>query len=153
MRSRLAAEHGSGGIRGAGDLAEHQPVRHRPGTEPVWGGVFGVCRHPVRAGKAARAGAIHIPLLADIPFLGTALFRQHPLVYVAMAVAAGLVWFLSRTRAGLVLRSVGESPESAHALGYTVRRIRRLLWWWAARCAGWRGRMCPPSTHRCGSIA
>jgi simple sugar transport system permease protein len=35
-----------------------------------------------------------------------------------------LVWFLFRTRAGLVLRSVGESPESAHALGYPVRRIR-----------------------------
>ncbi len=35
-----------------------------------------------------------------------------------------LVWFLYRARAGLVLRSVGESPESAHALGYPVRRIR-----------------------------
>ncbi len=65
-----------------------------------------------------------IPILADIPFVGPALFRQHPLVYVAMALAAGLVWFLYRTRAGLVLRSIGESPESAHALGYPVRRIR-----------------------------
>src|SRR5690606_32643394 len=37
-----------------------------------------------------------------------------------------LVWFLYRSRAGLVLRSVGESPESAHALGYPVRRIRLL---------------------------
>ena len=35
-----------------------------------------------------------------------------------------LSWFLYRTRAGLVLRAVGESPESAHALGYPVRRIR-----------------------------
>ena len=65
-----------------------------------------------------------IPLLADIPLLGQALFRQHPLVYVAMALCVGLIWFLDRTRTGLVLRAVGESPEAAHALGYPVRRIR-----------------------------
>ena len=65
-----------------------------------------------------------IPVLADIPFLGTAVFRQHPVVYLAMLLAAAIVWFLFKTRAGLVLRSVGESPESAHALGYPVRRIR-----------------------------
>jgi general nucleoside transport system permease protein len=68
----------------------------------------------------------HYPILflADVPLLGPALFRQHPMVYIAMALTAGLIWFLYRTRAGLVLRSVGESPESAHALGYPVRRIR-----------------------------
>ena len=65
-----------------------------------------------------------IPLLGDIPFLGLALFRQHPMVYIAIALMFGLIWFLYRTRSGLVLRSVGESPESAHALGYSVRRIR-----------------------------
>ncbi|MFM7025362.1 MAG: ABC transporter permease [Limnohabitans sp.] len=65
-----------------------------------------------------------IPWLADIPLLGPALFRQHPLVYVVMALCVGLIWFLDRTRTGLVLRAVGESPESAHALGYPVRRIR-----------------------------
>ncbi len=66
----------------------------------------------------------HVPLLADIPFVGPALFRHHPLVYLAMLGALGLTWFLYRSRAGLVLRAVGESPESAHALGYPVRRIR-----------------------------
>lgn len=68
--------------------------------------------------------AFALPLLADIPVLGPALFRHHPLVYGAIALAAGLAWFLYRSRAGLVLRAVGESPESAHALGYPVRRIR-----------------------------
>jgi ABC-type uncharacterized transport system permease subunit len=67
-----------------------------------------------------------IPRLADIPLLGPALFRQHPLVYLTVLLALALIWFLYRTRAGLVLRSVGESPESAHALGYPVRRIRLL---------------------------
>ncbi len=65
-----------------------------------------------------------IPWLADIPFVGPALFRQHPLVYLTVLFAALLIWFLYRTRGGLILRSVGESPESAHALGYPVRRIR-----------------------------
>lgn len=65
-----------------------------------------------------------IPYLADIPVVGPALFRHHPLVYGAIVIAALLVYFLYRTRAGLVLRSVGESPESAHALGYNVRMIR-----------------------------
>ena len=46
------------------------------------------------------------------------------MVYLAIAIMAAIAWFFYRTRAGLVLRSVGESPESAHALGYPVRRIR-----------------------------
>lgn len=65
-----------------------------------------------------------IPLLGDIPVIGPALFRQHPMVYLAIGLVAWLMWFLYRSRTGLVLRSVGESPESAHALGYPVRRIR-----------------------------
>jgi simple sugar transport system permease protein len=67
-----------------------------------------------------------IPFLSDMPLLGPAFFRHHPLVYLTVLLALGLIWFLYRTRAGLVLRSVGESPESAHALGYPVRRIRLL---------------------------
>ncbi len=74
--------------------------------------------------KLPESPSFSIPGLADLPVLGPALFRQHPVVYLAMALAAALIWFLYRTRAGLVLRSVGESPESAHALGYPVRRIR-----------------------------
>ncbi len=65
-----------------------------------------------------------VPLLSEIPLLGPALFRQHPMVYLAMALALGLGWFLWRSRTGLVLRAVGESPESAHALGVPVRAIR-----------------------------
>jgi simple sugar transport system permease protein len=67
-----------------------------------------------------------IPGLADLPFVGPAFFRQHPMVYIAIALTAALAWFLYRSRPGLVLRAVGESPESAHALGYPVRRIRLL---------------------------
>jgi len=65
-----------------------------------------------------------VPYLSHLPFLGTACFRYHPVVYVTIALAVGLAWFLFRSRAGLVLRAVGESPESAHALGHPVRRVR-----------------------------
>ncbi len=75
-------------------------------------------------GKLGERPQFSIPFLADIPFFGPALFRQHPMVYLTMLLVAGVAWFLYRSRSGLVLRAVGESPESAHALGYPVRRIR-----------------------------
>jgi ABC-type uncharacterized transport system permease subunit len=82
--------------------------------------------------KLTERPSYRLPLLADVPFLGPALFRQHPMVYVAIALAIGLAWFLYRSRSGMVLRAIGESPESAHALGYPVRRIRLL----AVVCGG-----------------
>ena len=76
--------------------------------------------------KLADQGSNGVPLLGDLPFIGPALFQQHPMVYLTMAAALGLGWFFYRTRAGLVLRAVGEAPDSAHGLGYPVRRIRLL---------------------------
>ncbi len=74
--------------------------------------------------KLVERTRFEIPGLSDIPFLGSALFKQHPMVYLVVILTVALTWFLYRSRAGLVLRAVGESPESAHALGYPVRRIR-----------------------------
>ena len=74
--------------------------------------------------KLPERSSFSIPGLSDIPLLGTALFKQHPMVYFAMALTAFIIWFLFKTRSGLVLRSIGESPEAAHSLGYPVRRIR-----------------------------
>ncbi len=65
-----------------------------------------------------------LPGLLDVPFFGHALLGYHPLVYVTAALAAGLGWFLFRSRAGLVVRAAGESPASAHALGLPVQRVR-----------------------------
>ena len=79
---------------------------------------------PYVQAKLPERMAYDVPGLADLPFIGPALFRQHPMVYLAIVLTLGLVWFLQRSRAGLILRSVGESPESAHALGYPVRQIR-----------------------------
>ena len=65
-----------------------------------------------------------VPGLADLPLVGPALFKQHPMVYLVILFTLALIWFLERSRAGLVLRAVGESPQSAHALGSSVRGIR-----------------------------
>ncbi len=80
-----------------------------------------------------------IPLLRDIPMVGPALFAQHWLVYFALVLVVAVAWFLHRTRAGLVLRAVGESPEAAHALGHPVRQIRFAALAFGGACAGLAG--------------
>jgi ABC-type uncharacterized transport system permease subunit len=77
-----------------------------------------------------------VPLLSDLPLIGPVLFRQHLLVYGSWALLAALSWFLYRSRAGLVLRAVGESPESAHAIGYPVIAIRYLATLFGGAMAG-----------------
>jgi ABC-type uncharacterized transport system permease subunit len=91
------------------------------------------------AGMSLRPEKITIPVLSDIPFIGPAFFHQHPMVYLALVLCAALAWFLTRSRAGLVLRAAGESPESAHALGYNVRMIRFLAVVFGGACCGLAG--------------
>jgi len=90
-------------------------------------------------GKSLDNPKFAVPFLSDIPFVGTALFRQHPMVYLSLLLCAGIIVFLYRTRAGLVLRAVGESPSSAHALGYNVRRIRLAALLFGGACCGLAG--------------
>jgi len=90
-------------------------------------------------GATIQATTWSVPLLGDIPFVGPALFQHHPMVYGALALAIALSVFLYRTRAGLVLRAVGESPESAHSLGYPVRRIRLAALLFGGACCGLAG--------------
>ena len=74
--------------------------------------------------KLSERVPFEVPGLSQIPFIGPAFFRHHPMVYIAIGMIALTMWFLYKSRTGLVLRAVGESPESAHALGYKVRWIR-----------------------------
>jgi ABC-type uncharacterized transport system permease subunit len=82
---------------------------------------------------------IVVPWLSDLPLVGRFLFAQDPIVYASAALAAGVWWFLRKSRAGLVLRAVGESHGSAHALGYPVLRIRFLAVLFGGGCAGLAG--------------
>lgn len=68
----------------------------------------------------------HIPLLSDIPVLGRLLFSFDGLIYLSFILFAAIQWFLYKSRAGLILRAIGESPHSGHALGFSVIGIRYL---------------------------
>lgn len=77
-----------------------------------------------------------IPFLSDIPFIGGILFRHDFVVYLAIALTAAVWWALKYTRAGLILRAVGENHDAAHALGYKVVRIRVAAICFGGACAG-----------------
>ena len=87
-------------------------------------GLSGFLGKPYESVTLAPVPALPIPILADIPILGPALFNHQGLVYLSWVSLAGVAWFLYRSRPGLALRAVGESPASAHAIGYPVIRIR-----------------------------
>ncbi|WP_339672146.1 ABC transporter permease [Dasania marina] len=69
---------------------------------------------------------LDIPFLRDIPFLGKTLFNQDVVVYLSIALVMLVVLFLKYTKMGLIIRAIGESPSSAHAIGYPVRFYRFL---------------------------
>ncbi|MCK5745435.1 MAG: ABC transporter permease [Oricola sp.] len=91
-------------------------------------------------GKAGvRLPNLDIPVLTDIPLVGRLIFGQDPIFYMSIALTAGVMWFLFRTRAGLTLRSIGDNHKSAHALGIPVIRYRYLAVMFGGACAGLAG--------------
>ena len=69
---------------------------------------------------------LHLPVLSDLPLVGPILFGQDVLIYASFLLLAAVAYFLYRTHAGLVLRSIGDSHEAAHAIGYRVIGVRYL---------------------------
>lgn len=72
-----------------------------------------------------------VPILSDLPVVGTVLFTHDPLTYLSFVAGPVLAWVLWRTRAGLALRSAGEGPEVLETYGTSARTVR-----WAALLAG-----------------
>ncbi len=68
--------------------------------------------------------------------IGRLAFGYSPLVYFAFLMVAAAGWFLNRTRAGLVLRAVGENDLSAHSIGYSVIGVRYLSVMFGGAMAG-----------------
>jgi ABC-type uncharacterized transport system permease subunit len=93
--------------------------------------------------KITPAPILHIPFLTEIPIIGRILFGQDGFVYFSVALVGAIWWFLYRTRSGLILRAVGESHTSAHALGYPVLKIRTLAVLFGGACAGLGGAFLP----------
>lgn len=79
---------------------------------------------------------LHIPVLSDIPLLGHVIFSFDILIYLSLALLTAILWFLYKSRAGLILKAIGESPESGHALGYPVIKIRYLAVFFGGAMAG-----------------
>jgi ABC-type uncharacterized transport system permease subunit len=77
-----------------------------------------------------------IPYLSDIPILGRLLFGYDAMVYLSVFSVLAIIWFLNRTRGGLILRAVGENHDAAHAIGYPVIRIRFLAIMFGGAMAG-----------------
>jgi len=86
--------------------------------------------------RPPRMGKAEIPLLSDIPWLGRALFSHDVMVYLSVLLLAAVWVFLKFSRAGLILRAVGENHDAAHALGYRVVRVRLLALAFGGACAG-----------------
>ncbi len=80
--------------------------------------------------------AVHIPLLSSIPLLGPTIFSLDPLMYLSFALLAAISYFLYRSKTGLLLRAIGESPTSAHSIGYPVIQIRSLAVMFGGGMAG-----------------
>lgn len=79
---------------------------------------------------------LDLPGLSDLPAVGPLLFGHDLLVYLSFAMVSAVIWFLTRSRAGLVLRAVGENQEAGHAIGYPVIRIRYLAVLFGGAMAG-----------------
>lgn len=83
----------------------------------------------------AMGGPLFGPL-ADLPVIGPIVFGHDWVVYFGLALVAAVWLFLGRSRAGLILRAVGESHDAAHALGYPVRAVRVGAILFGGACAG-----------------
>jgi simple sugar transport system permease protein len=93
--------------------------------------------------RIAPAPELYIPFLTGVPVVGRILFGENGFVYASVLLVASIWWFLYRTRAGLILRAVGENHTSAHALGYPVLKIRMLAVLFGGGCAGFAGAFLP----------
>lgn len=102
-------------------------------TSLVFRVIFGISAIPP---KIQPLGTLEIPLLSELPFLGEVLFKQSPLVYLALLLVIACWLVLFRTDFGLSLRAVGENPAAADTAGINVKRIRYLAVTTAGLLAG-----------------
>lgn len=99
-------------------------------------GIAGLVGDPFEAQTVPPMPRLPLPGLSDIPVLGPGLFNHVPVVYLTPVMAV-VTWFvLTRTRLGLLLRSVGESPDAANSIGIKVRAVRFLATLYGGFCAG-----------------
>ena len=82
--------------------------------------------NPVMGLPAPRLNTMPIPLLAGIPIIGPLFFRQDVMTYASFILIVAAWFFVFRTKQGLLLRGIGESPAAAYVRGTRVNRLRYL---------------------------
>lgn len=83
--------------------------------------------------------AIVVPVLSNIPFLGSILFKHDPLIYLSWLITIAVGLFCTKTRGGLILRAVGENPYNANAIGLPVMKVRYMAILFGGAMAGLAG--------------
>lgn len=106
-------------------------------------GLSGLIGRGFIGARIAPAPKLNLRLLSDLPVVGRILFGQDAFVYLSIALVIGIWLFLYYTRAGLVLRAIGDNHTSAHALGHPVLKIRLLAVLFGGGCAGLAGAFLP----------
>ncbi|MCT4609875.1 MAG: ABC transporter permease [Pelagimonas sp.] len=99
-------------------------------------GLSSLIGKPYEGMKSPTLPKLDIPLLSDLPVVGPMLFSHDLMVYVSLALVVAVWAFLKHSRAGLILRAVGESHDSAHALGYKVVHVRLMAILFGGACSG-----------------
>ena len=102
-------------------------------------GVSGMLGESFVGVPGVRLQPIDLPVLTDIPLIGRIVFGQDVLFYLSIIAVVGVHNFLFKSRAGLRLRSIGDSHGSAHALGINVIRTRYLAVMFGGAMAGLAG--------------
>ncbi len=82
--------------------------------------------------KLGAPGFHDVPKVSELAKLQTPIGAVSPMIFVALVVPFIAYWFLKRTRAGLILKAVGEAPEAADVAGLNINLIRLL----ATTCGG-----------------
>jgi len=102
-------------------------------------GLSGLIGAPFVGARRDAIPPVDIPVLSDIPIVGRLFFEQDLFVYGSIGLTVLVALYLTRTRSGLTLRSIGENHGSAHALGLPVLKVRFLAILFGGACAGLAG--------------
>ncbi len=102
-------------------------------------GLAGLIGAPFVGARRNPIAPLDIPVLSDLPVVGRLFFEQDLFVYGSILLTIAVAVYLNRTRAGLMLRSIGENHGSAHGLGLPVLRTRLLAILFGGACAGLAG--------------
>ncbi|SCY81408.1 ABC transporter permease [Microvirga guangxiensis] len=102
-------------------------------------GLSGLIGAPFVGARRDPIPHVDVPILSDIPYIGRLFFEQDLFVYASFALTILIAVYLTRTRSGLTLRSIGENHTSANALGLPVLRTRFLAILFGGACAGLAG--------------